>query len=62
MFDVLTNTESPQTGNEDKPLKGTLPAVLTAISHKSKLIAILSDDKESPAQAGLFSTWIACYE
>lgn len=62
MFDGLTNTESPQTGNEDIPLKDTLPASLTAISHKSKLMAIFSDEKQSPAQVELFSTWIACYE
>ena len=46
MFDGLTNTESPQTGNEDIPLKDTLPASLTAISHKSKLMAIFSEDGE----------------
>ena len=62
MFDGLTNTESPQTGNENKPLKGTLPAILMATSHKSKLMAILSDEKQSPGQVELFSTWIACYE
>ena len=56
------NTESPPTDNEDKPLKGTLPATLMATSHKSKLMAILSDEKQSPGQVELFSTWIAWYE
>lgn len=61
MFSGLTNTESPQTGIEDIPLKDTLRQA-SAASCESKLMAIFSDEKQSPAQVELFSAWMACYE